>query len=648
MFRKTSPHPNTSEPERTPRHSAKHPVDEVLPPGKLTIYGFQHVLAFYAGAVVVPLLLAGAIGLDDQQLAYLINADLFTCGIATLIQTIGFWKVGARLPLIQGVTFTAVAPMIAIGQAAGGGVPGLRDIYGAVIVAGVFAFLIAPFFARLVRFFPPIVTGTVITTIGLVLLPVAAMEAGGGNPAAEDFGSLPNLAMAAGTLVFILFMYRFFRGFLATIAVLIGLVVGTLIAWPLGYAHFDAVAATPWLGVTTPFHYGLPTFGLAAIVSMMVVMLITAVETTGDVFATGEIVRKKVDGEDVAKALRADGLATTLGGVLNSFPYTTFAENVGLVRLTGVRSRWVVATAGLFMVFIGLLPKTGAVVAGIPHAVLGGAALVLFGTVAVVGIQTLGRVDFKDERNVVILATSLGLALIPVGFPEFYAFLPEGLQMIFASGITMGSLSAIILNLVFNEFRGKTPDPADTMVPAPAPVSLDEVNDLSAEDFVTRFAPVFQGERWPAEEAADARPFSQLYALRHALHSALFEAAPERQLDLLRKYPDLAGRALTEKLLGPESLRDQCAAGLDKLESDEDERLREINEAYRTKFGFPLVICVRGSTKEAVLATAEARLRNSPAQERATALVEIAKIANQRVQELVRIPPARTEHPLPA
>ncbi|MGH3449568.1 MAG: 2-oxo-4-hydroxy-4-carboxy-5-ureidoimidazoline decarboxylase, partial [Haloechinothrix sp.] len=595
-------------------------VDEVLPPAKLTVYGFQHVLAFYAGAVVVPLLLAGAIGLNEQQLAYLINADLFTCGIATLIQTIGFWKVGVRLPLIQGVTFTAVAPMIAIGQAAGGGVPGLREIYGAVIVAGIFAFLLAPFFARLVRFFPPIVTGTVITSIGLVLLPVAAMEAGGGNPGAEDFGSPANLAMASGTLIFILIMYRFFRGFLATIAVLIGLVVGTLIAWPLGYAHFDSVAETPWLGVTTPFHYGLPTFGLAAIVSMIVVMLITAVETTGDVFATGEIVRKKVGGEDVGKALRADGLATTIGGVLNSFPYTTFAENVGLVRLTRVRSRWVVATAGLFMIFIGLLPKTGAIVAGIPHAVLGGAALVLFGTVAVVGIQTLGRVDFKEERNVVILATSLGLALIPVGFPEFYAFLPEGAQMIFASGITMGSLSAIILNLVFNVLRRKDSDGVAALAP-PAPVSIDVVNAMTREEFAARFGKAFQGGDWVAGHAAEQRPFAGVDELRNALHRPLFEAATERQAELIRSYPDLAGRALVDKLLGPESLRDQCGAGLHHLEQDEDVELRQINSAYRTKFGFPLVICVRGSSKDVVLATAESRIQNSPAQERAYALL---------------------------
>ena len=172
------------------------------------------------------------------------------------------------------------------------------------------------------------------------------------------------------------------------------------------------------MGVTTPFYFGWPKFSVAAIISMIVVMLITAVETTGDVFATGEIVDKPIGREDIARALRADGLATTLGGVFNSFPYTCFAENVGLVRLTGVKSRWVVATAGGFMILLGLIPKAGAIVAGIPHPVLGGAALAMFATVAVVGIQTLARVDFNDHRNVVIVGTSLGLAMLVTAQPE--------------------------------------------------------------------------------------------------------------------------------------------------------------------------------------------------------------------------------------
>src|SRR4051812_17646006 len=206
-----------------PARRVKHPVDEVLPPAKLAIYGFQHVLAFYAGAVVVPILLASAIGLTQQQLIHLINADLFTCGIASIIQSVGFWKVGVRLPLLQGVTFTAVSPMIAIALAAGGGTDGLLVIYGAVLVAGLATFLIAPYFSRLIRFFPPVVTGSVITIIGIALLPVAAADAVGGAADPQP-GNARNLAYAVGTLALIVLIQRFFRGFLATVAVLVGLV----------------------------------------------------------------------------------------------------------------------------------------------------------------------------------------------------------------------------------------------------------------------------------------------------------------------------------------------------------------------------------------------------------------------------------------
>src|SRR5690349_15006941 len=428
----------------------KHPVDEVLPPAKLAVYGFQHVLAFYAGAVIVPILLANAIGLTTEQLIHLINADLFTCGIASIIQSWGFWKIGVKLPLLQGVTFTAVSPMIAIGLAAGGGTEGLVVIYGAVIVAGLFTFFIAPYFSRLIRFFPPVVTGTVITIIGIALLPVAANDAAGGAGPTLDPTSGKNLAYAVGTLALIVLIQRFFRGFMATVAVLLGLVIGTLVAWILGDAHFDAVGQSSWFGVTTPFFFGIPKFSIAAIISMIVVMLITAVETTGDVFATGEIVEKRITKEDIARALRADGLATTIGGVFNSFPYTCFAENVGLVRLTRVKSRYVVATAGLIMVVIGLIPKAGAIVAGIPHPVLGGAALAMFATVAVVGIQTLTRVDFHDHRNVVIVGTSVGLAMYVTAQPDVSKAVPEWAQIILGSGITLGSITAILLNVVFH------------------------------------------------------------------------------------------------------------------------------------------------------------------------------------------------------
>ena len=611
-----------------------HPVDQVLRPDRLGVYGAQHVLAFYAGAVIVPILLAGAIGLSRNDLVYLISADLFTCGIASIIQSVGFWKVGVRLPLLQGVTFTAVAPMISIGKAHGGGVHALLVIYGAVIVAGVATFLLAPYFSRLLRLFPPVVTGTVILVIGIALLPVAAQSAGGGNPTAPSFGSFQNLELAAATLFFIVAVQRIFRGrFLSTIAVLLGLVFGTVVATILGITDFSSVSQAPTARVTLPFHFGLPVFSAAAIVSMLVVMFITAVETTGDVFATGEIVEKPIRRNDIARAIRADGLATTLGGCLNSFPYTAFAENVGLVRLTRVKSRFVVATAGAIMIVLGLFPKIAEVVASIPSAVLGGAALVMFGTVAVIGMQTLSRVDFHDDRNVIVVAVSLGLALIPVAFPTFYHNFSTDLQTIVGSGITMGSFCAILLNLVLNILGGKRNlvDEVEPTLRHPDRLSIDQVNHLGDEEFVATFGPLFQGPPWIAERAARQRPFDGLYAMRHAFHGALFDAPPEQQLELIGQYPDLAAKIA----LGPESVRDQASAGLNRLTPEEYERFDRLNEAYREKFGFPFIVCVREHTKETIFESFARRLENTPMQERAASLVEIAKIANLRLLDLV-------------
>jgi uric acid transporter len=622
---------STTVPTARARAHVKHPVDQVLPAPQLFVYGLQHVLAFYAGAVVVPILLAGAIGLSQPQLIHLINADLFTCGIASIIQSVGFWKVGVRLPLLQGVTFTAVSPMIAIGNAAGGGTEGLRTIYGSVIVAGLFTFFLAPYFGKLIRFFPPVVTGSVISIIGIALLPVAATDAvQNGNPVGPLSGK--GLAYALFTLAIIVVIQRVFRGFMATIAVLAGLVIGTVVAAILGDANFDTVSKSDWAGVTRPFFFGAPAFAVTAIISMIVVMLITAVETTGDVFATGAIVEKRVGGEDVSRALRADGLATTIGGILNSFPYTCFAENVGLVRLTGIKSRWVVAMAGAIMIVIGVIPKAGAVVANVPLSVLGGAALAMFATVAVVGFQTLSRVDFNDHRNVVIVATSIGLAVLVTVKSDLYTVVPGGRwsEMLFNSGITLGSITAIVLNLIFFHV-GKSYGPAVAGTPGGGIVRLDQVNAMSRDEFTRTFSGLFQGSQWAVERAYEQRPFADTHDLRLAFQEAMFAATPEEQMSLLQSYPDLG-----EGPAGPESERDQSPLGLGNLHDQDYEEFSNLNGAYRERFGFPFIVSVRNvDTRDHVLEIGHERLMNSPNQERATALIEVAKIVNHRFDELV-------------
>jgi OHCU decarboxylase len=562
------------------------------------------------------------------------------------------WKIGVRLPLLQGVTFTAVTPMIIIGLDRGGGADGLVYIYGAVMVAGLFTLLIAPFFSQLVRFFPPVVTGTVITIIGITLIPVAAFDAGGGQfafnnpklvPAHLTFGSYTNLALATFTVLVILALTRFARGFLQTVAVLLGLVVGTGVAALVSdgsggrVAKFAGVGGADWVGFTGPFHFGAPKFALVPILLMIVVMLITAVETTGDVYATGQIVQKPIAKRDIAAALRADGLATFLGGVMNSFPYTCFAENVGLVRLTRVKSRWVVATAGGIMILLGLLPKAGALVSSIPSSVLGGAALVMFGTVAAVGIQTLSRVDFTNHRNVIVVAVSVAIAMIPVGLPQvdgtsaFLVEMPKNVQAFLNSGITTGSIAAILLNLLLNYFGGRP----DSVKDVAARVSIEELNSMPHERFVALVGPAYQGEAGIAAAVADQRPFVDANELRAALQERLFSLTEEQQTELMRSYPPLAGPDLLSGELGERSVVDQAAAGLTFLGEEDQVAFTEVNQAYLDKFGFPLIVAARELTSEQVLEQAWHRLDNCPRQEHAAALLEIAKIANHRLEDAV-------------
>ncbi|GAA3657772.1 nucleobase:cation symporter-2 family protein [Microbacterium marinilacus] len=441
-------------------------VDTIPPLARLLPLGLQHVLAMYAGAVAVPLIVGGALGYESADLAYLISADLFVAGIATLVQSIGFWRFGVRLPLMQGVTFAAVGPMIAIGQS-----HGIEAVFGATIACGLFMMLVAPFFAQLLRFFPPIVTGTVILIIGLSLMDVAAGWIVNG---AEDGAADPlNVAFAAGTLAVIVLIERFAPPALQRVSVLLGLVIGTVAAlFVPGMVDWSGVADAAWIGIVTPFHFGLPAFDFASIVSMLIVGLVIMTETTGDMIAVGEIVDRPVTRRRLADGLRADGLGTLIGGVFNTFPYTAFAQNVGLVSLTGVRSRYVAAVAGAILVVLGLLPKVSAVVEGVPRAVLGGAGIALFGMVAASGIRTLAKVRF-DNRNVLIVALSVGLALLPTVTPAIYDRFPDWFGLIFESGISAGAIAAILLNLLLNQRRsGDAAISAHDAVRGPAAAAL--------------------------------------------------------------------------------------------------------------------------------------------------------------------------------
>ncbi|WP_153397645.1 nucleobase:cation symporter-2 family protein [Ornithinicoccus halotolerans] len=436
----------------SPQRAAEAPVgqrpeDERLGIGRSLMYGLQHVLTMYGGVIAVPLIVGTAAGLSPNETAVLVASALFVGGAATILQSWGVPFFGSQLPLVQGVSFAGVATMLAI--LAGGG--GLPAIFGAVLVAALVGLVLAPFFAKVIRFFPPVVTGTVITTIGLTLMPVAANWAMGGDPEAADYGSLANVGLAALTFVVVLGLSKVGSAAISRLSILLAIVIGAVVATAAGMTDFSGVGEGAPVAVPQPFAFGMPTFEVAAIISMTIVILVCMTETTADILAVGEIVRTRVSSRRIADGLRADMLSSAVAPVFNSFAQTAFAQNVGLVAITGIKSRFVVSAGGVVMLVLGLLPVLGQVVAAIPTPVLGGAGVVLFGTVAASGIRTLAKVDYEGTMNLVIVASSLAFGMIPIVSPSFYDNFPEWFGIIFHSGISSAAIMAVLLNVVFNE-----------------------------------------------------------------------------------------------------------------------------------------------------------------------------------------------------
>ena len=482
--------------------SAVHPVDEKLPLGRVTALGLQHVLVMYAGAIAVPLIVGRALKLTPEQVALLISADLFACGIVTLIQSLGFTRYfGIKLPVMMGVTFAAVGPMVAFANAMPG-VDGARAIFGAIIGAGIISMLIAPMMSRLLRFFPPVVTGTIIAIIGISLMRVGVGWAMGGpaflaqspdvpkliamvdkvkegaaaaaasaapgasapvlklpgpipmvdNPA---YGALDNMAIAAFVLIVVLLLVKYAKGFFANISVLLGIVAGCALAIAMGKMSFANVAKAHWFDVVTPFAFGMPTFDIVMILTMTLVMIVVMIESTGMFLALSDITGKKIGQPELAAGLRTDGLGTVIGGLFNTFPYTSFSQNVGLVGVTGVRSRYVCVAGGIIMLLLGMLPKMAAFVEAIPQFVLGGAGLVMFGMVAATGIRILSTVDYKNNRNnLYIVALAIGFGLIPLVAPRWSQQMAHSLHPLLESGILLTAIAAVLLNLFFNGAKG--------------------------------------------------------------------------------------------------------------------------------------------------------------------------------------------------
>lgn len=414
-----------------------------------TALGLQHVLAMYAGAILVPLIVGEALGLTTAQLTYLVSIDILMCGVATLFQIMNNRFFGIGLPVVLGCTFTAVGPMIAIG-----GESGISAIYGAIIVSGIFVIVISKFFGQLVRFFPPVVTGSVVTIIGITLIPVAINNMGGGQ-GAPDFGSTTNISLAFGTLLFIILVYKFSTGFIRAISILLGLIAGTAAAAFMGLVDFAAVREASVVHIVQPFYFGFPTFEWSAILTMCLVAMVSLVESTGVYFALGDICERDIKKQDLEKGYRAEGLAIVLGGIFNAFPYTAFSQNVGLLQMSGVRSRKVILIASLMLITLGFIPKIAAVTTIIPTAVLGGAMIAMFGMVVAQGIKMLSKVMSGSQENSMIIACSIGMGLGVTVVPEIFAQLPSGLRILTSNGIVAGSMTAIILNILFNMLPSK-------------------------------------------------------------------------------------------------------------------------------------------------------------------------------------------------
>lgn len=458
----------------------QRPEDERLPIGRSFTYGLQHVLTMYGGIIAVPLIVGSAAGLGQDEIALLIASCLFIGGAATILQSYGVPFFGSQLPLVQGVSFAGVATMIAILE--GGG--GIQSVFGAVLVASLIGLAVAPFFARIIRFFPPVVTGIVITIIGLTLLPVAANWAMGGNAAAEDYGSLTNIGLAAATLALVLLLSKLGSAAISRLSILLAILGGAVLAAILGIADFSGVLEGPVVAFPQPLAFGWPTFQAAAIISMVIVVLVTMTETTADILAVGEIANTKVDSRRIADGLRADMLSSAVAPLFNSFTQTAFAQNVGLVAITGIRSRFVVTAGGVIMLVLGLLPLLARIVAAVPTPVLGGAGVVLFGTVAASGIRTLAKVDYRDNMNLIIVAVSLGFGMIPVVSPTFYDEFPTWFGIIFHSGISSAAIMAVLLNLLFNHLKaGNSSQQSVIVASPPRMVRAEELQAMRDGDY---------------------------------------------------------------------------------------------------------------------------------------------------------------------
>jgi len=427
------------------------------PLGSAIPLGIQHVLAMFVSNVTPAIIIAGVAGFgfgskspDFHYLIYMIQISMLFAGIATLFQTIGFGPVGARLPIVQGTSFAFLPVMIPL--VAGKGVDAMAVLMGGIVVGGIFHTCLAPIIGRIRFALPPLVTGLVVLMIGLALIKVGIQYAAGGVPAIgkPEFGSLQNWSVALVVIVVTLGVKFFTRGIISVAAVLIGLIVGYVVAYFMGMVSFANVGRAAVFALPEPFPFGIE-FSAGAILGICLMAFVSAVETVGDVSGiTKGGAGREAETKELEGATYADGLGSAVSGIFGGLPNTSFSQNVGLIAMTGVMSRHVVTIGAIFLIVAGLIPKVGAVISSVPIEVLGGGVIVMFGMVAAAGINMLSDVHW-NRRNMVIFAISLSVGLGLQLVPDALQHLPSTAKVLLTSGLLPAAFLAIILNLVLPE-----------------------------------------------------------------------------------------------------------------------------------------------------------------------------------------------------
>ncbi|MDT9591508.1 nucleobase:cation symporter-2 family protein [Nocardioides zeae] len=433
----------TSAPPPSSRNDAvkaRYDIDEMPPLGQATLLGVQHVLVMMASNVTIPIVLATAIGATTGETAFLVQVALLVAGLTTLLQTVGVGPVGARLPVVQGTSFGFLVVSIPLAQEYG-----LGAVFGGALFAALVQTTLGFSLKWLKHLFPPLVSGIVVLVIGIGLLPTGMALYAGGN-GAPDFGSWTNLGLATLVLVVMLVLYRFGRGVLSASAVLISLVLGYLVAIPLDKVRLQEVADADWFSVPTPLEFGLD-FPAAAFVAMGAMAIATSVETIGDLSAlTKSGAGREVTDKELQGGVVADGVATGIAALFSALPNTSFGQNVGLVAFTGVMSRHVVSIGAGFLIVLGLFPKLATIIAVMPSAVIGGAAVAMFGMLLGAGIKLLAETAL-DRHDMLVIAVSIGVGQGIAAVPDSVRKMPESLEVLLTSGIVPAALIAVLLNL---------------------------------------------------------------------------------------------------------------------------------------------------------------------------------------------------------